>query len=149
LYRFALVDRFGERSLIDEAHDDRAAGDGARHAGTKMQRRAALERGIDSVGVGDDSLCATTLNLIEVKIRSRNVRFGSKADIEAPPTDVRLFPRKRTFADAWPCSITCRHTGWKSAVNFAKYDVERAEYRRDISEHVSASQEIHCPQVWE
>jgi hypothetical protein len=24
----------------------------------------------------------------------------------------------------------------KSAVNFAKYDVERAEYRRDISEHV-------------
>jgi hypothetical protein len=25
LYRFALVDRFGERSLIDEAHDDRAA----------------------------------------------------------------------------------------------------------------------------
>jgi hypothetical protein len=36
---------------------------------------------------------------------------------------------------------------WKSAVNFAKYDVERAKYRRDISEHVSASQEIHCPQV--
>src|SRR6516225_12462702 len=37
----------------------------------------------------------------------------------------------------------------KSAVNFAKYDVERAEYRRDVSEHVSASQEIHCRQVWE
>jgi hypothetical protein len=40
-------------------------------------------------------------------------------------------------------------TEWESAVNFAKYDVERAEYRRNVSEHVSASQEIHCRQVWE
>jgi hypothetical protein len=34
-------------------------------------------------------------------------------------------------------------------IDFAKYDIERAEYRSDISEHVSASQEIHCRQVWE
>jgi len=31
----------------------------------------------ESQSVIDDSLCATTLNLIEVKIRSLNVRFGS------------------------------------------------------------------------
>jgi hypothetical protein len=54
----------------------------------------------------------------------------------AEEIDVRFVPKADT------------RTEWKSAVNFAKYDVERAEYRRDISEHVSASQEIHCPQVW-
>jgi hypothetical protein len=68
-----------------------------------------------------------------------------KADIAEHSLDVRFVPK----ADiSWPYSITSGHTEWKSAVNFAKYDVERAEYRRDISEHVSASQEIHCPQVW-
>src|SRR5262249_43630151 len=46
-----LVDRFAGRSLIDEARDDGAAGAGARHAGTKMQRRAALERSVDRVSV--------------------------------------------------------------------------------------------------
>ena len=33
-----------------------------------------------------------TLNLIEVKIRSLNVRFGSKADIGEGATDVRFTP---------------------------------------------------------
>jgi hypothetical protein len=43
-----------------------------------------------------------------------------------------------------------RKPGWRaSAIDFAKYDVEGAEYRTDIGEHVSASQEFHCRQVWE
>lgn len=51
---------------------------------------------------------------------------------------------------------TCRQPAMEPAARLAaldpdhaKYDVERAEYRRDISEHVSASQKIHRPQVWE
>jgi hypothetical protein len=35
----------------------------------------------------------------------------------------------------------------RSAVNFAKYDVERADYRGDIREHVASGQEIHCRQM--
>src|SRR6516165_8512072 len=66
----------------------------------------------------------------DIRCRDRHVRFVPKADIHGPI---------RSHLDTWKR---------KSAVNFAKYDVERAEYRRDISEHVSASQEIHCRQVW-
>lgn len=59
-----------------------------------------------------------------------DVRFVPEADIPngAAPNRVLIVNR----CDAGPSAR-------KSAVNFAKYDVERAEYRRDISEHVSAS----------
>ena len=60
------------------------------------------------------------------------------------PMQEKLVPLARLFV------IRLARTGGKdarSAVDFAKYDVERAEYRREISEHVSASQEIHCRQL--
>jgi hypothetical protein len=57
-----------------------------------------------------------------------------------------LYSQKQTLELSRVMSALCQKQ--QSAVNFAKYDVERAEYRRDIGEHVSASQKIHCPQVW-
>jgi hypothetical protein len=92
-----------------------------------------------------------------------HVRFGSKADIGLALTNVRFMERDTEEESAGRSrrrngkTVTRRErvtdhiltTEWESAVNFAKYDVERAEYRRNVSEHVSASQEIHCRQVWE
>jgi hypothetical protein len=54
----------------------------------------------ESQSVIDDSLCATTLNLIEVKIRSLNVRFGSKADIAALQP-MSALPPKADIGTQW------------------------------------------------
>jgi hypothetical protein len=48
-----------------------------------------------------------------------------------------------------PFAPPCPRQRHNSAIDFAKYDVERANYGGDISEHVSARQEIHCCQMRE
>src|SRR5262249_35389550 len=67
----------------------------------------------------DPSSCGRTLNLIQVKkelcnrIVSGHVRFGSKADIEAPSPDVCFTPksRHRPRGLACPlCAISRRRT---------------------------------------
>jgi hypothetical protein len=52
-----------------------------------------------------------------------------------------VFPCARTDASA------IKSTGSRQlTIDFAEYDVKRPEYCRDISEHMSARQEIHCVQ---
>src|SRR6516165_3278162 len=41
------------------------------------------------------------------------------------------------------CNLTIKGNGRQSAIDFPEHDVERADDRRDIGQHMPAAQEIH------
>jgi hypothetical protein len=89
-----------------------------------MVRPGNIDSGRSNSQLGDRSRC-----------RHCNLNLPPKADIRWV-LEMSALCQKQTFMALFDHIL---NTEWKSAVNFAKYDVERAEYRRDISEHVSAS----------
>jgi hypothetical protein len=70
--------------------------------------------------------------------------------VDNPPWNrQRAFPNSTLTKQVPPARVMTLVRNKTLAVDFAKYDVKRAEYRRDIGKHMSASQEIHCRQMGE